>query len=99
LDKLPDFLKAFSPKGADLSKASEKKGTPHTLVVSAAALRAADVVRYAQWIVSMAHQSTHTFIGADSWMIQGASRIPDEGSNCRKIVCQAYQVGGSEAVP
>lgn len=50
LDKLPDFLKAFSPKGADLSKASEKKGTPHTLVVSAAALRAADVVRYAQWI-------------------------------------------------
>ncbi|CEJ56914.1 hypothetical protein PMG11_05626 [Penicillium brasilianum] len=45
LDKLPDFLKAFSPKGADLSKASEKKGTPHTLVVSAAALRAADVVR------------------------------------------------------
>ncbi|KAJ5377743.1 Protein CMS1 [Penicillium cataractarum] len=45
LEKLPDFLKAFSPKGADLSKASEKKGTPHTLVVSAAALRAADVVR------------------------------------------------------
>ncbi|KAJ5886449.1 Protein CMS1 [Penicillium subrubescens] len=45
LDKLPDFLKKFSPKSADLSKASEKKGTPHTLVVSAAALRAADVVR------------------------------------------------------
>ncbi|KAF3390648.1 Protein CMS1 [Penicillium rolfsii] len=45
LDKLPDFLKTFSPKNADLSKASEKKGTPHTLVISAAALRAADVVR------------------------------------------------------
>ncbi|GLI77157.1 protein cms1 [Penicillium ochrochloron] len=45
LDKLPDFLKTFSPKSADLSKASEKKGTPHTLVISAAALRAADVVR------------------------------------------------------
>lgn len=47
LDKLPEFLKAFSPnKGAGLSKASEEKGTPHTLVVSGAALRAADVVRY-----------------------------------------------------
>lgn len=49
LDKLPEFLKAFTPdKGTGLSKASEQKGTPHTLVVSGAALRAADVVRYGQ---------------------------------------------------
>ncbi|KAJ5219876.1 Protein CMS1 [Penicillium chermesinum] len=45
LEKLPAFLKEFSPKGTDLSKASEQKGTPHTLVISAAGLRAADVVR------------------------------------------------------
>ncbi|KAI2786651.1 Protein CMS1 [Penicillium oxalicum] len=45
LEKLPSYLKSFSPKGADLAKASEQKGTPHTLVISAAALRAADVVR------------------------------------------------------
>ncbi|KAL3483653.1 U3-containing 90S pre-ribosomal complex subunit-domain containing protein [Aspergillus germanicus] len=45
LEKLPDFLKAFSPKGANLSDSSEQKGTPHTLVVSPAGLRAADVVR------------------------------------------------------
>ncbi|CAG8936178.1 unnamed protein product [Penicillium salamii] len=45
LEQLPEFLKSFSPKGADLSKASEKNGTPHTLVISGAALRAADVVR------------------------------------------------------
>ncbi|KAJ5233678.1 Protein CMS1 [Penicillium citrinum] len=45
LEQLPAFLKNFSPKGADLSKSSTKEGTPHTLVVSAAALRAADVVR------------------------------------------------------
>ncbi|RHZ70521.1 hypothetical protein CDV55_104118 [Aspergillus turcosus] len=46
LDQLPAFLKAFSPdKGSGLSKASEEKGTPHTLVVCPAALRAADVVR------------------------------------------------------
>ncbi|RAL06415.1 uncharacterized protein BO80DRAFT_371244 [Aspergillus ibericus CBS 121593] len=46
LEQLPAFLKAFSPnKGAGLAKASEEKGTPHTLVVSGSGLRAADVVR------------------------------------------------------
>ncbi|KAE8342899.1 hypothetical protein BDV24DRAFT_162074 [Aspergillus arachidicola] len=45
LEKLPAFLKAFSPKGSDLSKPSEEKGTPHTLVVCASGLRAADAVR------------------------------------------------------
>ncbi|KAJ5510760.1 hypothetical protein LT330_005549 [Penicillium expansum] len=45
LEQLPEFLKSFSTKGADLSKSSEKNGTPHTLVISGAALRAADVVR------------------------------------------------------
>ncbi|KAL2831227.1 U3-containing 90S pre-ribosomal complex subunit-domain containing protein [Aspergillus cavernicola] len=45
LEKLPDFLAAFSPKGTKLSDSSEQKGTPHTLVVTSAGLRAADVVR------------------------------------------------------
>ncbi|KAJ5210392.1 hypothetical protein N7491_010199, partial [Penicillium cf. griseofulvum] len=45
LEQLPEFLKTFSPKGCDLSKSSEKNGTPHTLVISGAALRSADVVR------------------------------------------------------
>ncbi|KAL4862928.1 hypothetical protein BDV12DRAFT_178165 [Aspergillus spectabilis] len=45
LEKLPDFLKAFSPKDANLAGSSEQKGTPHTLVISPAGLRAADVVR------------------------------------------------------
>ncbi|KAL4922190.1 U3-containing 90S pre-ribosomal complex subunit-domain containing protein [Aspergillus aurantiobrunneus] len=46
LEKLPDFLKAFIPKGTNLADSSEQKGTPHTIVVSPAGLRAADVVRY-----------------------------------------------------
>lgn len=47
LNCLPEFLKAFTPdKGAGLAKSSEEKGTPHTLVVCGAALRAAEVVRY-----------------------------------------------------
>jgi protein CMS1 len=50
LEKLPDFLKAFSPKGVKLSDSSEQKGTPHTIVVSPAGLRAADVVR---WVIAL----------------------------------------------
>lgn len=46
LGQLPSFLKTFTPNnGAGLEKSSEEKGTPHTLVISSAALRAADVVR------------------------------------------------------
>ncbi|KAJ5624586.1 DNA/RNA helicase DEAD/DEAH box type N-terminal [Penicillium lagena] len=45
LDQLPTFLKSFSPKGVDLSKSAKEPGTPHTLVVTAAGLRAADMVR------------------------------------------------------
>lgn len=46
LDQLPAFLKTFAPgDGSGLSESSEEKGTPHTLVISPAALRAAEVVR------------------------------------------------------
>jgi len=46
LDNLPNFLKAYSPdKGSSLLKAPEAKGTPHTLVIASAGLRAADLVR------------------------------------------------------
>lgn len=46
LDDLPAFLKKYSPsKGSPLSKASEVKGSPHTLVVTLAGLRAADITR------------------------------------------------------
>ncbi|GAD92199.1 hypothetical protein AOR_1_206084 [Paecilomyces variotii No. 5] len=45
LESLPDFLKAFKAKDEDLAKASEENGSPHTLVIAAAGLRAADLVR------------------------------------------------------
>lgn len=46
LAQLPDFLKVYSPeKGARLGSASEDKGSPHTLVIASAGLRAADLVR------------------------------------------------------
>jgi hypothetical protein len=46
LENLPSFLKSYSPlKGTTLSEAPEEKGSPHTLVVTLAALRAADITR------------------------------------------------------
>ncbi|CRG82965.1 hypothetical protein PISL3812_00312 [Talaromyces islandicus] len=44
LAELPEYLKSRN-KGSDLGVASEEKGSPHTLVVAAAGLRAADIVR------------------------------------------------------
>jgi protein CMS1 len=47
LDNLPTFLEKFSDNSTKLWSASKKNGAPHTIIVSAAGLRAADVARYA----------------------------------------------------
>lgn len=46
LDNLPTFLEKFSDNSTKLWSASKKNGAPHTIIVSAAGLRAADVARY-----------------------------------------------------
>lgn len=46
LEKLPDFLAKFCKNPESLGKASKKKGTPHSIIVTGAGLRAADIVRY-----------------------------------------------------
>lgn len=46
LEKLPGFLEKVTEDPEDLKKAPKKKGSPHTLIVVGAGLRAADVVRY-----------------------------------------------------
>ncbi|KAK2758056.1 hypothetical protein FQN54_004462 [Arachnomyces sp. PD_36] len=46
IDDLPAFLKKHTPsKGSPLSKAADENGSPHTLVVTLAGLRAADLTR------------------------------------------------------
>ncbi|KAK2743402.1 hypothetical protein FQN57_004867 [Myotisia sp. PD_48] len=46
LENMPDFLKTFSSDhGASLSQASEINGDPHTLVITLAGLRAAEITR------------------------------------------------------
>ncbi|KAI5300084.1 ribosomal protein S15 [Ascosphaera pollenicola] len=46
LENLPSFLKSQWPNGGkNLSIAPEQKGSPHTLVITAAGLRAADLTR------------------------------------------------------
>ncbi|PFH59607.1 hypothetical protein XA68_12094 [Ophiocordyceps unilateralis] len=45
LQHLPAFLDAFSEKPGSLKQAPKAKGSPHTLIVAGAGLRAADIVR------------------------------------------------------
>ncbi|RBQ72371.1 hypothetical protein VDGD_02472 [Verticillium dahliae] len=44
-EKLPEFLEKFAEKPERLSSAPSAKGTPHTIIVAGAGLRAADLVR------------------------------------------------------
>jgi protein CMS1 len=45
LDSLPSFLEHFSDSGEEFSSSSEHPSSPHTLVIAASGLRAADVTR------------------------------------------------------
>lgn len=46
LDKFPNFLESVTENPELLYKSAKKKGSPHTLIVTGAGLRAADIVRY-----------------------------------------------------
>ena len=46
LQQLPLFLEHFSPGKLRLATASPKNGAPHTIVVTSAGLRAANITRY-----------------------------------------------------
>jgi len=46
LDNLPGFLEKFAGNSTKLWSASKKNGSPHTIIVTAAGLRAADIARY-----------------------------------------------------
>ncbi|KAL2128886.1 hypothetical protein VTI74DRAFT_8507 [Chaetomium olivicolor] len=45
LGNLPEFLEKFAEEGEKLDEAPKKNGSPHTLIVAGAGLRAADLVR------------------------------------------------------
>jgi len=46
LDSLPGFLEKFSGNSTKLWSASKKNGAPHTIIVTAAGLRAAEIARF-----------------------------------------------------
>lgn len=54
LDNLPAFLECFSGNTTKLWSASKKNGSPHTVIVTAAGLRAADIARYVSNFITMA---------------------------------------------
>jgi len=48
---LPDFLEKFAGNPKKLSSSNKKNGSPHTIIITAAGLRAADIARYAKRVV------------------------------------------------
>ena len=86
LDKLPAFLEYFSRgeggKAGDLRRASKQNGSPHTLIVTAAGLRAADITRYLSFSLSREPVS-------DCWKI--SSDLPISRCDSRKALCEAHQ--------
>ncbi|KAK3336194.1 U3-containing 90S pre-ribosomal complex subunit-domain containing protein [Cercophora scortea] len=45
LDNLPEFLESFSEAPGKLEEASKQQGSPHTIIIAGAGLRATDLVR------------------------------------------------------
>lgn len=46
MENLPEFMEAFADDPKKLEGAPKTKGSPHTLIVTGAGLRAANLVRY-----------------------------------------------------
>ena len=79
LKNLPDFLEHYSSKGGGhkaLSPSSKEAGSPKTIVITSAGLRAADIVRYL--ILSI---ETTTFVSSGfTDTLKGFARISDKGA-------------------
>lgn len=70
LESLPDFLEQFAdPK--KLGEAPKEKGSPHTIIVTGAGLRAADTVRYG--FFSLPYSSI-----MNAYEMQGRPKVPDQ---------------------
>lgn len=83
LDNLPSFLERFSDSREGLSRSSEDAGSPHTLVIAASGLRAADVTRFG-FLLSR--------FSLDAESLQKVfTKIPKSGFRCWEAICKAYQ--------
>ena len=83
LSNLPDYLDRYGQKSAkpkNLSIASKKLGSPHTLVVTGAGLRAADATRYVQ--------KCRIWPSAD--MAQNVACFPNKRFYCCKAIREAH---------
>lgn len=85
LDNLPLFLEYFCENPRKLWSASKKNGTPHTIIVTAAGLRAADLARYCYW-PSLCQVVLTCF--------QNCAQVPVKGCHSSQAVREAYQDAG-----
>lgn len=90
LDNLPSFLEHFSDSTEDLSTTSEDPSTPHTLVIAASGLRAADVTRF---------EISPSLLSLDAECLgQVSTEIPITRFRCCEAVCQAYQAARGRGI-
>ena len=84
LENLPGFLEKFAGNTTKLWSASKKNGSPHTIIIAAAGLRASEIARYT-FLSKM--------IGL-SLTVQGRTNIPDERCHCCQTLCKTHQAEG-----
>lgn len=70
-EELPEFLEKFAEHPDRLGKAPSKKGTPHTIIVAGAGLRAANLVRY--------DSCASNLMEIVLTLQQGRAKVPDQG--------------------
>lgn len=92
LENLPTFLEAFASGGAaELGAVPKEKGAPHTIVVTGAGLRAADLTRYVASLDISAPGCVLHLGGAtvaDTPSPQSLEKVPEKGQHG----CQAGEL-------
>lgn len=80
LENLPGYLRKYgfdSKRAAAPTIASKKSGCPHTLIITAAGLRAANVTRYGAPLRHVLAVDRN----------QSAPHVPDQERYCGQIIC------------
>lgn len=93
LENLPEFLEEFSGNAKELGEAPETKGSPHTVVVAGAGLRAAELVRALRKFQKKGNPV------AKLVSVPKSINSRSGGTLTPLAVCQAYQDGRGSAVP
>ena len=84
-DNLPAFLEAFAGENEKLDQAPKKCGSPHTIIVAGAGLRAANLVRYDQAVGELPRDVGRRVFQRTNNHLQSRQEIPREKLLCGQV--------------